>query len=127
MHVVCVVSAFCDRCSFRYPLGDLKYEVVKLKKTGLKVCPSCHDPDHPQLQLGLYPIQDPQALREPRVDVNQNVERTMYVQLGAPEIPVLGATIGLPIWAATGYPFIPTTYTGAIVGSAVVGVMIVGT
>jgi hypothetical protein len=76
---------------------------VKLKKTGLKVCPACHDPDHPQLQLGMYPVNDPQALRDPRVDVNQNVERTMYVQLGAPVPPIIGATVGLPVAATTGH------------------------
>lgn len=86
--------AFCDRCSFRYPLGELKAEVVKMKVTGLKVCPTCHDPDHPQLQLGMWPVNDPQALRDPRPDVNQNVERTLYVQLGAPEIPTIGTTVG---------------------------------
>ena len=75
-------------------LVDLKWEIVKQKKTGLRVCPACHDIDHPQLMLGTFVVFDPQALRDPRVDVNQNVERTMYVQIGAPEIPTLGATIG---------------------------------
>jgi len=32
------------------------------------VCPTCWDPDHPQLQLGMYPVEDPQALRNPRPD-----------------------------------------------------------
>ena len=32
------------------------------------VCPVCWDPDQPQLQLGMYPVDDPQALRNPRPD-----------------------------------------------------------
>ena len=93
---------FCDRCGFRYDLAELQYEVVKLKKTGLRVCPTCFDPDHPQLQLGMYPVIDPQALREPRVDVNQNVERTLYVQLGAPVPATIGTTVGCPVGALVG-------------------------
>ena len=58
----------CDRCGFQYLLKNLKYEVVKLKRTGLLVCQECWSPDHPQLQLGMYPVQDPQALRNPRRD-----------------------------------------------------------
>lgn len=58
----------CDRCGFRYPLKVLKTEIIKTKKYDLKVCPQCWDPDHPQLQLGMYPIEDPQALRAPRPD-----------------------------------------------------------
>jgi hypothetical protein len=32
------------------------------------VCPTCWEPDQPQLQLGMYPVDDPQAVREPRPD-----------------------------------------------------------
>ena len=31
-------------------------------------CDTCWDPDQPQLQLGMYPVDDPQALRNPRPD-----------------------------------------------------------
>ena len=34
------------------------------------VCPECWEPDHPQLQLGMYPVDDPQALRNPRRDLS---------------------------------------------------------
>jgi hypothetical protein len=94
--------AFCDRCGFRYPLGELQFEVVKLKRTGLKVCPTCFDPDHPQLQLGMYPVEDPQALREPRVDVNRNVSNAVIFQPGSSPFPVVGATVGCPAGAAVG-------------------------
>lgn len=58
----------CDRCGFRYKLAKLKLTVVKGKETGLKVCPECYEVSHPQLELGRYPVNDAQALREPRPD-----------------------------------------------------------
>ena len=58
----------CDRCGFRFKLKTLKELVVKLKPTGLLVCSTCWDADHPQLLLGMYPVDDPQALRRPRPD-----------------------------------------------------------
>lgn len=60
--------AMCDRCGQQYKLKELKKEVIKTKKYDLKVCPECWDPDHPQLQLGMYPVDDPQAVVEPRKD-----------------------------------------------------------
>ena len=60
--------AECDRCGFRYKLKYLKKLVIKTKQVTIKVCPTCWEPDHPQLQLGMYPVQDPQAVREPRRD-----------------------------------------------------------
>jgi len=57
---------FCDRCGFRYPLGDLRAEVVNLEQTGIKACPECWNPDQPQNQLGRKPMVDAQALRSPR-------------------------------------------------------------
>ena len=62
--------AQCDRCGFRFKLIDLKKEIIKTKKYDLKVCPQCWDPDQPQLQLGMYPVSDPQAIREPRPDTS---------------------------------------------------------
>lgn len=67
--------AECDRCGFRFKLTALKKQVLKTKIYNLKVCPSCWDPDHPQLQLGMYPVDDPQAVREPRKDLS-------YIQAG---------------------------------------------
>jgi len=60
--------AECDRCGQRFKLSVLKTEIIKLKTYNLLVCPECWDPDHPQLQLGMYPVDDPQALRNPRPD-----------------------------------------------------------
>jgi len=58
----------CDRCGQRFLLKVLKTEIIKTKKYDLLVCPECWDPDHPQLQLGMWPVDDPQALRNPRPD-----------------------------------------------------------
>ena len=58
--------AQCDRCGFRFKLKQLKFEVIKTKLYQLKVCPECWDPDQPQLLLGMYPVDDPQAVRQPR-------------------------------------------------------------
>jgi hypothetical protein len=60
--------AECDRCGQRFMLKVLKTEIVKTKNYNILVCPACWDPDQPQLQLGMYPVDDPQALRNPRPD-----------------------------------------------------------
>jgi len=65
--------AECDRCGFRFKLTALKKLVVKTKTYDLKVCPQCWDPDHPQLLLGMYPVDDPQGVRDPRPDLSYQV------------------------------------------------------
>lgn len=60
-------------------LTELKAEVRKLKPTGLLVCSECFDPDHPQLQLGMYPVEDPQALLNPRRDNTQSFQDNIPV------------------------------------------------
>ena len=70
-----IAIAMCDRCGFRFKLRQLRELVIKTKKVNILVCPECWDPDHPQLQLGMYPVDDPQALRNPRRD-------TTYVSAG---------------------------------------------
>jgi hypothetical protein len=62
--------AECDRCGFRYKLTQLRKEIIKTKTYNLLVCPSCWDPDQPQLQLGMYPVDDPQGIRDPRPDLS---------------------------------------------------------
>jgi hypothetical protein len=73
--------AECDRCAQRYMLKDLKKMVIKTKLFSIKVCPECWDPDHPQLQLGMYPVNDPQAVREPRPDVSYQVSGNSGLQI----------------------------------------------
>jgi hypothetical protein len=67
--------AECDRCGQRYKLKELRKLTIKTKQVSIKVCPECWEPDQPQLSLGLYPVNDPQAVREPRPD-------TSYFQSG---------------------------------------------
>jgi hypothetical protein len=73
--------AECDRCGQRYKLKELKREIIKTKLYNIKVCPTCWDPDQPQLSLGLYPVYDPQAVREPRPDVSYLVSGNSGLQL----------------------------------------------
>ena len=67
--------AECDICGQRYKLKELKKLTIKTKQVNIKACPECWNPDQPQLSLGLYPVNDPQAVREPRPD-------TSYYQSG---------------------------------------------
>ena len=69
--------AICDRCGFQYKLKELKQLVVKTKNTNILVCKNCWEPDQPQLQLGLYTINDPQSLRNPRPDVSYSESRNI--------------------------------------------------
>lgn len=70
-----IAIAECDRCGQQFKLKKLKTEIIKQRKYELLVCPECWDPDHPQLMLGTFPVDDPQALRNPRKD-------TTYVTAG---------------------------------------------
>ncbi len=74
---------FCDRCQFRYPLNELRFQVVAQKITNLRVCPECLDVDHPQLMLGRVPINDPIALRDPRppLDYDPNEIWVNYIEV----------------------------------------------
>ena len=77
----------CDRCGFQYQLKQLKKLVIKTKNINLLVCPTCWEPDQPQLQLGMYPVYDPQALQNPRNDKS-------YIQAGLTGIQT--DTLNLP-------------------------------
>jgi hypothetical protein len=70
-----IAIAECDRCGQQFKLKKLKTEVIKQRLYQLLVCPECWDPDQPQLMLGTFPVDDPQALRNPRRD-------TTYVTSG---------------------------------------------
>lgn len=60
--------AICDRCGQQFKLKELRTEIIKQRKYELRVCAPCWDPDQPQLMLGTFPVDDPQALRNPRRD-----------------------------------------------------------
>ena len=73
--------AECDRCGQRYMLKQLKKLTIKTKQVSIKVCPECWEPDQPQLQLGMYPVYDPQAVREPRPDTSYTQSGTSGLQI----------------------------------------------
>jgi len=73
--------AMCDRCGFQFKLTSLKKEVLKTKLYNLLVCPTCWDPDQPQLQLGMFPVDDPQAVRNPRRDTTYYSAGTNGLQI----------------------------------------------
>jgi hypothetical protein len=62
-------------------LTQLKKLTIKTKQVSIKVCPECWEPDQPQLQLGMYPVNDPQAVREPRPDVSYEVSGQSGLQI----------------------------------------------
>ena len=70
----------CDRCGQQFKLKTLRKEIIKTKNYNLLVCSECWDPDHPQLQLGMYPVDDPQGLRDPRPDTTYYVSGTSGLQ-----------------------------------------------
>jgi hypothetical protein len=62
--------SICDRCGQQFKLKELKKLVIKTQIKNILVCRECWEPDQPQLQLGMYPVNDPQALRNPRPDTS---------------------------------------------------------
>lgn len=86
--------AICDRCGFRTKLKELRALTIKTKKVNIMVCRSCWEPDHPQLLVGMYPVNDPQALRNPRPDTtfpeSRSLRDQIFIGVG------LGVAIGAP-------------------------------
>ena len=87
--------AECDRCGFRYKLKELKKLVIKTKNINLLVCHTCWEPDQPQLQLGMYPVDDPQGLRDPRPDTTYYQSGNTGLQIALTNSPAQNAA-GLP-------------------------------
>lgn len=112
--------AECDRCGFRYKLKELKKEVVKTKTYNLLVCPTCWTPDHPQLQLGMYPVDDPQAVRNPRPDRSYYASGLLISGIpgeGSRDIQWGWAPVGgapLDTVAPTPNYLVATTYVGTV-------------
>lgn len=69
--------ALCDVCGFEYRLGELRRQVVKGVTTNVYACSNCWSPDHPQNHLGRYPVEDPQAIHDARVDTGYVVSGVM--------------------------------------------------
>lgn len=87
--------AECDICGQRYKLKELRKLTIKTKQVSIKACPECWNPDHPQLQLGMYPVYDPQAVREPRPDISYYQSGLTGLQLTNTTGPSANAT-GVP-------------------------------
>jgi hypothetical protein len=84
--------AICDVCGFPYRLRELRNLIVKGKDTNIKACPECWNPDQPQLHLGEFPVDDPQAIRNPRPDFNEYAQSRARIQPSGSI--VAGGTIG---------------------------------
>lgn len=65
--------AQCDRCNFRFKLKQLKKITIKRTQTNILVCPECWEAPHPQSFLGERPVNDPQAVRNPRPEIGYEV------------------------------------------------------
>ena len=102
--------AQCDRCGFRFKLKQLKRLVIKTKNVNILVCPECWEPDQPQLSLGLYPVNDPQAVRNPRPDLGfyqsglngLQTDETTGTSTTQTGIPLLGSRVIQWGWAPVG-------------------------
>jgi hypothetical protein len=116
----------CDRCSFRFKLRDLRTLTIKTKQVNIKVCRDCWEQDQPQLQLGMYPVNDPQAVRDPRPDTSYPQSRALLLQvnIGAGvgvSIGVLGLAIlpiGFTVFSSGGVSYSPTNTTQSSGGTS---------
>lgn len=73
------IPGICDRCGQRYPLYKLHFEYVMGKNTNVRVCPSCIDPSHPQLDTRGIRTDDKQFVLDSRSDSNELAEeRKLY-------------------------------------------------
>ena len=60
---------------------ELKQLVIKTKNIYMLVCPTCWELYQAQLPLGMYPVDDPQAVRNPRPDVSYQVSGNSGLQI----------------------------------------------
>lgn len=102
----------CDQCSQRYDLKDLKFQVVAGRVTDLRVCPYCLDKDHPQYFIGRVPVNDPQALLNPRPDTSrlESIQLWGWNPVGNPAVYASGQ-VGVIKLVLNGVPS-QVTYSG---------------
>jgi hypothetical protein len=62
------VPGICDRCGLRFKLSSLRDEYLIGRPTGMKVCKSCYDESHPQLDARHVKTADKQSVKDPRSD-----------------------------------------------------------
>ena len=65
----------CDVCGFQFKLNKLRDLFIRTKDSHVKACEECWNSDHPQNMQGMYPVDDPQAVRDPRPDKNLEEQR----------------------------------------------------
>lgn len=70
------VPGICDRCGQRVSHNKLKVEYKQDKPTGIMVCPSCWDDQHPQDDISPIAI-DAQRVKDPRPDPGLRASRSM--------------------------------------------------
>ena len=70
--------AECDVCGFQFKLRELRSKIVRGRDTNILACPECFDGDHPQNRQGMFPVDDPQAIQNPRppghLDSSRNIQ-----------------------------------------------------
>ena len=69
--------AVCDVCGFEVRHNQLRKLVVNMHLTNIMACRSCFDRDHPQYQVGRYPVVDAEAIRDPRPDTTYEQSGTL--------------------------------------------------
>lgn len=96
----------CDMCAQVFKLHQLRPEIYNQRPTGFLVCEQCWDLDNPQLQLGKFPINDPQALRNPRTDTNliQSRELWGWNPVGNESTQVIGQSGSVLVNGSFQYP-----------------------
>jgi len=77
----------CDLCGVRCKYREMREPTVRGMGTGMRVCPSCYDPDHPQNFLPEAVVVDAQALRDARPDTGLEASRRLYPNANWPPFP----------------------------------------
>lgn len=91
------VPGICDRCGLRFPLKKLKFEFLLGRSTGLRVCPQCLDPSHPQLDTRGVRTDDKQSVKDRRSDAAElAASRAMFAwnPVGTPLTSTAQISIG---------------------------------
>ena len=109
----------CDVCGFRYKLKELKPLVIKTKVTNILACPTCWVPDQPQLQLGMFPVEDPQAGRNPRPDQSSGQSGKTGLQVNIYPATDDNLSFGGPAGGSRDYQWgwAPVGFNNAMVGN----------
>ncbi len=102
---------FCDRTGFRYPLRDLVRQIEDGRWNGLLVGRDVVDQDQPQLKLGDVNANDPQALRNPRPDLDLAESRALsaWNPVGGGVTEFGSSTVGLDMEGLAGRVTVETT------------------